>query len=112
MDWFLAAYKPAKIKIGIACNILVRWWRGYVQLGSDDPAEDFERLVLLYVSSERGAVAMLEAALCRIYRDVTINHRDGGDGQMPGWAPFFCYMAVDCASSPPIRRRSHYHART
>jgi hypothetical protein len=112
VDWFVQAYQPARIKIGVAGNILVRWREGYVQLADEDTSLDFERFVLLYASGERGAAEMLEAALLRIYEGVTINSCPGGEGHMPGWAPFFVYMAVDCAGSPPVRRRGHYHGRT
>ena len=111
IEYLIQCYEPAKYKIGIAGNVFQRWEDGY-QGTSAGLQCDFERFVILHSSFERGAIEMLEAALIDIFHP-PLNSRSGGDGSMPGWGPYFCYLVIDTAGSPLVRDRRHqlYHGR-
>lgn len=91
LNGYLASYDL--LKIGVTANPEPRWERGYA------PNEAWTKMVLLYESNDVDEAKEMERALIKYVRAAHFlteidNVGAGGEGLLPGRAPYWVYVVV------------------
>ena len=95
----LSSKYPAVFKVGITCNPVARWLKGY----SQDSRQKWQQLKVLVILPDPVSVGFVEAALIRRFQSTpgNMNIQRGGEGvDLTGAGPYFVYVAYRCLIPP------------